>query len=190
MHTSDIKNLIEKYYNGETSLREEQLLRDFFTGENVPDSLQQYIQVFAWIKDEQQIVLANPDFERNLEKRLSGTPALMRKNKETISLKSRLVPLSIAATILLLIGLVFFFQFDEKQVSEANNQQQTLEAYRTTEEALTIFSSKFNLGLNELDKLSRFDDATHNFETFNKFFKSQNTVLNTEKLYGFSQKQD
>lgn len=44
----DIKQIIEKFYNGETSLEEEVQLQDFFQGEDVPDHLkaeQAYFQM-------------------------------------------------------------------------------------------------------------------------------------------------
>lgn len=42
----DIENLIEKYYNGETSLDEEKQLQVFFQGEDVPDHLKSYQEQF------------------------------------------------------------------------------------------------------------------------------------------------
>lgn len=43
-----IEDLIEKYYNGETSLEEESQLHDFFQGEEIPDHLKSYQADFAF----------------------------------------------------------------------------------------------------------------------------------------------
>ena len=37
-----INQLLERYWTGETSLEEEQILRAFFSQANVPDELKQY----------------------------------------------------------------------------------------------------------------------------------------------------
>lgn len=42
----DIENLIEKFYNGETSLAEEKQLHVFFQGESIPDHLKSYRDQF------------------------------------------------------------------------------------------------------------------------------------------------
>lgn len=42
-----IERLIDKYYNGETSLEEEQQLQEFFLGEVVPDHLKTYREQFS-----------------------------------------------------------------------------------------------------------------------------------------------
>lgn len=44
--SKDIENLIDKYYNGETSLEEEKQLQGFFLGEVVPDHLKTYQEQF------------------------------------------------------------------------------------------------------------------------------------------------
>lgn len=46
----NIENLIEKYYNGETSLQEEEQLQTFFLGEGVPDHLGDHKAWFSQLK--------------------------------------------------------------------------------------------------------------------------------------------
>lgn len=44
----DIEQLVEKYYEGGTSLEEEQYLREFFSGENVPSHLENEAKQFRY----------------------------------------------------------------------------------------------------------------------------------------------
>lgn len=48
MNTEKIKQLIEKYYEGETSLEEERQLRDYFSKEEVPEELESHTAQFAY----------------------------------------------------------------------------------------------------------------------------------------------
>ena len=50
----DIEDLLEKYYNGETSLEEEKLLRKFFREESVPVHLQSHAG--------QLVILKQPEY--------------------------------------------------------------------------------------------------------------------------------
>ncbi|WP_332369442.1 hypothetical protein [Spirosoma telluris] len=44
----DIEQLLEKYYEGETSLQEEKQLRQFFQQENIPQHLQSHAAQFRY----------------------------------------------------------------------------------------------------------------------------------------------
>jgi hypothetical protein len=51
MIMKDIENLLEKYYEGETSLEEEKQLREFFQGNGVPDHLESHAAQFRFLAD-------------------------------------------------------------------------------------------------------------------------------------------
>ena len=42
-----IEQLLERYWQGETSLQEEAILRSFFSQPDIPESLQQYQALFV-----------------------------------------------------------------------------------------------------------------------------------------------
>ncbi|MDR1866497.1 MAG: hypothetical protein LBR08_13135 [Bacteroidales bacterium] len=56
MNEQKIKVLLERYFEGETSLPEERTLRDFFLAENVPASLKPYVAMFAFYEEEKKAV--------------------------------------------------------------------------------------------------------------------------------------
>jgi hypothetical protein len=51
MDTKKIEQLLEKYFEGETSLEEEKMLRNYFATEDIPDHLTSYRDQFRYIKE-------------------------------------------------------------------------------------------------------------------------------------------
>ena len=95
-----IEQLLESYWQCETSLEEEQILRTFFSQKEVPVSLLRYRDLFAYQQDEKQADTLDDDFDRRiLEMTGSATPVKAR----TISLTQRLKPLFKAAAIVAII---------------------------------------------------------------------------------------
>lgn len=58
MTVIEVKQLIEKYFEGDTTLQEEALLADYFAGNNIADELKQYQPLFKFFATEKQIILS------------------------------------------------------------------------------------------------------------------------------------
>ncbi|HET6528183.1 MAG TPA: HEAT repeat domain-containing protein [Balneolaceae bacterium] len=75
MNTRKIKQLIDKYFAGESSLEEEQQLREYFRRENIPDELKSYAGQFRYFEEQSNQPanidpLAKIDFEKEPDARL------------------------------------------------------------------------------------------------------------------------
>ncbi len=57
MNYEYIKETLERYFDCETTVEEETILRNFFRQENVPEELEQYKSLFAYINKEAEIEL-------------------------------------------------------------------------------------------------------------------------------------
>ncbi|MDR2805105.1 MAG: hypothetical protein LBB85_05585 [Dysgonamonadaceae bacterium] len=68
MKQEAIKQLLERYWQCETSIEEEQWLKDFFSSESVPDALKKYQTLFVW-KSGQQAIHAAPTLRFPVRKR-------------------------------------------------------------------------------------------------------------------------
>jgi hypothetical protein len=55
MKQEEIKQLLEQYWQCETSREDEQTLQEFFSGDTVPDELKVYQPLFAW-KNKQKTI--------------------------------------------------------------------------------------------------------------------------------------
>ena len=66
MNLHEIEKLLEKYFEGETSLSEEKQLRDFFTSGNVPDRWKDPEKYFSFINAERSQRLGDPGFDEKI----------------------------------------------------------------------------------------------------------------------------
>ena len=122
-----IEELIDRYFEGQTSCDEERELRRFFTQENIPESLQVYRPLFACLDQEAKA------FQKE------SIPA------KKLSFRRRFIYMTggIAAGLLLLIGIAGTQRYlhaiiDGKQYTDENLvREQALAAFRdmrTTED--------------------------------------------------------
>ena len=86
-----IQELIDGYFEGLTSLKEEEKLREYFRGENVPEEWKIYQPIFQYFDDERNTV----------ENKITMFPSTRRR---TIYLW-----ISAAACVVLFFGLRFIF---------------------------------------------------------------------------------
>jgi hypothetical protein len=101
-----IEQLLQRYWDCETTLEEEQILRSFFAQGNPPASLTQYAPLFALEKAESQLTLS-ADFEARLEAAIAAEerPAatLHRTKARVVSLRSRLSAFAKAAAVVAML---------------------------------------------------------------------------------------
>lgn len=68
---TDIRNLIERYFEGETNSSEERAIRNFFTNDDIPEDLQMIAPLFRYMEDESvaKNALKEISFEENNKSR-------------------------------------------------------------------------------------------------------------------------
>jgi len=104
MKEERLKELLDKYYNGDTSEEEEFLLRQYFSGENVLPGYEAENEIFNYYSDDINVNAPADD----LEARLIDSIELLEKKR---MLRKRFIRsgLGMAATVLVLLGTYFFF---------------------------------------------------------------------------------
>lgn len=111
MSTERIEQLIEKYFEGETSLEEEKELREFFQQDEIPDQLKSYAGQFSytnlWRKPETDIDPMAKIEERELKNRDKKLPAPSKAMIWTLR--------AAAAIILVLTGLTAGLLLNQQQ---------------------------------------------------------------------------
>ncbi|MCO6479467.1 MAG: hypothetical protein J5I94_22725 [Phaeodactylibacter sp.] len=157
-----MEQLLEKYFDGETSLKEESRLRDYFRREDVPEALQPYQPMFQHLEVERAHKLGS-DFDRKLLRQLEGVQPRARVRY----LSARTWVLRIAAA--LVIGLGLWWAYVSQNSLQTRQQagidwskyevKTTEEAFRLTSTALLKASSELNQGAStaahEMDKLKK-----------------------------------
>ncbi len=167
MNLQEIDKLILKYESGETTLAEELVLHDFFTGDGVPSHLKSYREMFGFFDKEAGRSLSDESFDEKILNEIEKgkvIPIAQSKNRIIYSIAG------IAATIIIMIGL--FFQFGENQsnqalVSDTYNDPQV--AYAEARKALMIVSVNLNEGVGKLSDVSEFNDGLSNLNNISTF---------------------
>ena len=159
MDSNKVKILLEKYWDGESSLEEETQLRAYFQGNQIEDELKPYQPLFQFFHVEHEKHLTT-DFDEKLIQNLQRTE---REAPRVRSLPYYLV--RIAAVGLLLIAAYFVVEnnFSEpvKDRVAMTEEMSPEEAYAQTKAALLLVSAKLNKGTDMANKgLKQVNKAT------------------------------
>jgi len=137
MELANIEKLLEKYDNAETSLKEESLLKEYFSQENVASHLIEYKALFTY-------------FNETKEERYTKTIPLKRK-------RPNLWWLSVAASVALLFSVYFM---NDTNTLSAKEQKEAEIAFQETQKAFQLISQNLNKGGNvAIAGLSEFEKA-------------------------------
>ena len=100
-----IEQLLERYWECETSLEEEQILRSFFNQKDVPARLLQYKEIFSFSDEDKQNKLGD-DFDARMLAMVEEQPAVEAKRIPLWSRFSPIVKAAAAIAIVLSIGAI------------------------------------------------------------------------------------
>lgn len=140
MEFSKIEALLEKYFEGETSIAEENELKAYFSSSNVAEHLEQYRPLFGY-------------FAEAKEQKLTDNVMLISK-------KRKVAWLSIAALIIVMLGIGTYTYFNVNTVKE-NQELGTYddpeEALEATQKALAMLSDNVNVGIEGVQYLQVYE---------------------------------
>lgn len=129
MNNDYIHLLIERYWNCETTVREERELRDFFSHADLPEEFKKYVSLFTYI-DEEQMVALSEGFDKQLKNSMKAAGS---RNYVTIRIFAPL--LRIAASLLLIGGLAISFFLITREQNKPFYSETTDNTYNATEQA-------------------------------------------------------
>ncbi len=107
-----IEQLLERYWNCDTSIEEEQILRSFFNQKDVPSNLIQYKQLFVYQVSEKEVKL-----DEKFDKKILSMIEKPVVKAERLTLYRRCMPLFKAAaviTVLFSVGAVMQRSMDKE----------------------------------------------------------------------------
>lgn len=97
-----INQLLERYWNGETSLEEEQILRSFFSQICVPEELAKYRPLFNYEQTETKTDRLGDDFDERIMSMI-GEPQEIKVKAQPIRISQRFAPLFKAAAMVAIV---------------------------------------------------------------------------------------
>jgi len=133
MELVNIEKLLEKYLDAETSIAEENELKNYFSGAHVAPHLEEYREMFGYFSASKK-----------------------EKFTKTIQLKSRKLNwkwLSVAASAVLLVSVYTGYQ--------KNQQAKAEKIYEETQYAFTLLSANLNKGTAAISELQEFENTTN-----------------------------
>jgi hypothetical protein len=160
MDYKEIEHLLQKYWQANSSLQEEEKLRNYFCYGVVAEHLKQYKPLFQQIAESKSFAdnaMLNEDFDQHIIAKI--------KNNENIGWWQKLnQPLKIAASIIIVftVGWIVFWQRPDAVVNDKNHVtiNDPQQAYKETKKALLMISVNLNRGkLHASESLSKMDSA-------------------------------
>jgi len=151
MELNKIEDILEKYFQGETTIAEENQLKEYFSSPNVAQHLEQYKPMFGYFSQVKQ-----------------------QKSTQNIPLKTKkrnVAWISIAASVVVLLSIGTYFYVSEKNTapvvaqSELGTYDDPEEALKATQKALALLSNNVNVGIESVQYIKEYEQSK------NKIFK-------------------
>jgi hypothetical protein len=165
MDTRQIKILLEKYFEGQSTLEEEQALLDYFSGEEDPDKeLLTYRRQFMLLQAGREQDPYHAEFEDRL--------AVMVNDRQRFperSIKPGLIArLAIAATIAVIIGISGVLIVNNLWHRDKDTYADPQLAYAEAQKTLLYISKEMNKGIKPLSAVAKIKSGTKPLKALNK----------------------
>ena len=122
-----IDQLLERYWRGKTSLQEEEILRMFFSQEDIPAALLPYRDLFVYEQNEKEMEKLGDDFDQRILGMIQEDEPVKAR---VITMRHRLMPLFKAAAvvaILLTLGNAMQAAFSDGDVRQVTSSAAAVE---------------------------------------------------------------
>ncbi|WP_306354217.1 hypothetical protein [Flavobacterium sp. '19STA2R22 D10 B1'] len=139
MESNKIEELLEKYFQGMTSIAEEKELKNYFSGLDVAPHLEEYKAMFGYFN-----VAKEQKFEQEV-------PLQTRKRK--------VAWLSIAATIVVMLGVFTVYNNYNKPSQDLGTFNDPEEAFQETQKALSLLSENVNIGIESVKYVNEYEKS-------------------------------
>lgn len=159
-----IEELLDRYWKAETSLEEEQQLREFFIGSSIPEHLKETAALFHY-------------FENNKKKSLNDTAfdgvVLSKVNAPKRSKVVKLIynTMRIAAGVAVLVVATWFIRDEIREASPqvmVDTYDDPKLAFEETKKALQMISKSFGTAESQAKKINLFNDAQEEIQKQHK----------------------
>lgn len=148
MSHKEITQLLDRYFEGETTLQEEAQLRTFFNRKDVPESLRSYQPMFQFFEAERNVKLDDVFEERLLQQ-------LEQQTQPRLQVRYLRVWMASAAAILL-IALAAWWMYPQLTAPEPQPVAQAIDWSKyepeTPEEAYQVLKASLNRTSAELNR--------------------------------------
>ncbi|RZJ67827.1 MAG: hypothetical protein EOO50_04420 [Flavobacterium sp.] len=140
MELHKIESLLEKYFEGETTIAQENELKDYFSSQDVAQHLEQYRPMFGY-------------FVKAREQQFEQTLPLQPRKRNVVKW------LSVAASVVVLLG-VGTFAYNSMQTApkeDLGTYDDPEIAFRETQKALDLLAGHVNTGVESVEYINEYE---------------------------------
>ena len=141
MELDKIEIILEKYFEGETSIAEENELKAYFASSDVAQHLEQYKPMFGFFAA-----------AKEQKSQHALTIITKKRNRAWMSLAASVV-------VLLGIGTFTYFNYNNTQSEDLGTYDNPEEALAATQKALSMLSSNVNVGVKSVQYINEYETA-------------------------------
>ncbi len=153
--------MLERFYQGDTTLEEEKWLKDYFSSTSVPEELLPDKELFRTLGTSGDSIVVPHDLNRKILERIDR-----EERKEMRTRRISIFSLSgLAAGLLVMIAVYLFFLRTGRPDLLASHQltdtyEDPMEAYEEAKRTLAFVSEKLNYGTSELKHVQQLSKTT------------------------------
>ncbi len=184
METSKIKDLLQQYFEGQTTQNDEKLIESYFRSGNIDPELLEYKPFFDGLNE-----LSGNKRNPKLESEIMDFILESEHREKTKYRWLWQTVTGVAAAIIIVLGGFLFWQQQQRPQDTFKNPQ---EAYAYAEQTLQFVSEKYNNGFASLSKFDKLQKATEpvtkGVAPVNKMFKKLEEMNKQETQYSDKKK--
>lgn len=160
MDYNRIEELLNRYWECETTLEEERELKAFFQSEDIPAQWKKEAALFNYFKEERSEGRLGEFFDHRILEQvheMDGAQSVEKKGKIRRMWQDIV---RVAAVVLVLVTAVVVTRDNYNNLDEDDPvAQETREAYEQTKAALLMLSRSMNKGTEQVGKMAVFNEA-------------------------------
>lgn len=138
MELNNIEQLLEKYFEGETSIAEELQLKEYFNSEHVASHLEVHKPLFSY-------------FSQSKKDKMNFSSILPSKKRIYT------LCIGVAASLLFIVGIVTFWDKPSAKQEDLGSFEDPEIAFRETQKALAMLSENVNVGIQSLEYVNEYE---------------------------------
>lgn len=155
MDSKEINELLARYWNCETSLSEEQQLREYFKTDDIPVELRDTGALFRYFEENKKKSLQDISFDKRL---LEKTESVGKGRMRRLFYNS----MRIAAGLVVVMMAIWFIRNEVRQSTPqeiVDTYDDPKLAFEETKKALMMISKSFGTAEEQAKKLNMFNEA-------------------------------
>lgn len=166
---NEIEELLEKYFEGETSDAEENQLKDYFSQVEIPDKFKIYKKLFNFYASERKVKINNKKFDQKLIEKITFQKQ-SRNNRNFYKI------IAVAASLILIFGSYLYFKpntpkQEKKKIVLTSNQKFAINKTIEVLEKVSQIMNRASLPLSNLKYINETNQELKKLNYYNKYNK-------------------